>query len=75
MDLTAVLRSAGAASGPLALAAVGLYGGTYAALFKPPFDGAASFLCLVAIASGVTMAVIRLAVVTYRDLLRTADAE
>lgn len=33
-----LIKEAGPATGPLLLAATGLYGGRYAAEFKPPFD-------------------------------------
>jgi hypothetical protein len=57
---SALIRAGGPAIGGLLLAAVGGYGGQYAAMFKPPYDDYASLICLGAMAAGTVIAAIKI---------------
>jgi hypothetical protein len=58
-DLVQVIKGAGSAAGGLAIAAFGVFGGRYAAMFMPPFDYYASWICLVAMMTGLLIAIWR----------------
>jgi hypothetical protein len=57
-----LIMEAGPATGPLLLAATGLYGGRYAAEFKPPFDDYASWICIAFVVTGGIIATVQFTV-------------
>jgi hypothetical protein len=48
-----IIRVAGPAAGGLLIAFYGVWGGQYAAKFKPPFDDVASVICVAAMVIGI----------------------
>jgi hypothetical protein len=60
-DIVEIIKGAGSAAGGLAIAAYGVWGGQYAAKFKPPVDDFASWTCFAAIVVGLIIAVWRAA--------------
>jgi len=54
-----VIKAAGPAAGGLAIAFYGVWGGQYAAKFKPPVDDFASWTCFGAIVVGLAIAIWR----------------
>jgi hypothetical protein len=58
-DVVEIIKGAGPATGGLAIAAYGVWGGQYAAKFKPPLDDFASWACFIAIIIGLIIAVWR----------------
>jgi hypothetical protein len=51
-----VIKAAGPAAGGLAIALYGVWGGQYAAKFKPPIDDFASWVCFAAMIIGLAIA-------------------
>lgn len=54
-----IIKAAGPAAGGLAIAFYGVWGGQYAARFKPPVDDFASWACFGAIIAGLLIAIYR----------------
>ena len=54
-----IIKAAGPAAGGLAIACYGVWGGQYAARFKPPVDDFASWACFGAIIIGLLIAIWR----------------
>ena len=55
-DIVGVIKGSGPTAGGLAIAAYGVWGGQYAAKFKPPVDDFASWACFAAIVIGLLIA-------------------
>jgi len=51
-----IIKAAGPAAGGLAIAFYGVWGGQYAAKFKPPVDDFASWTCFAAMIVGLAIA-------------------
>ncbi len=60
-EVVEIIKAAGPAVGGLAIAAYGVWGGQYAAKFKPPIDDFASWACFAAIVIGLAIAIYRAA--------------
>ncbi len=72
---TALIRAGGPASGAVLLVAVGAYGGTQAAQFKPPFDDYASWICLFLMAIGGLIATVQIGTTAYRSSFSAERAQ